>query len=324
MESKIKKIPRKKERVVLIDGRNLLYRAYWSHKGLAYKGKSTAAIYGFPSILKSILFRLKPKKVFVVWDGKKSTYRMKLLPDYKKRDKPRLGFDFEDFERQEKMVKTMLQTLGISQVYHKKMEADDLIYGLCERYKSQKKVYIVSSDKDFDQLIGPNVVVWNDKDNKIINLKTCKKYKGYEPHQCVDFLCLTGDKSDNIPGYKGIGDKGALKFLNEHLSIAHFLENPKKPTHKGIDRNVLEKLYALNLRVIDLRVHWEQYTPSLELKDCFIKPNYSIESFKELALNHGMKSLIKRAFLKEFKTQFYRSHKKKVLVKGKPKEKIKL
>lgn len=303
------KQPKKKEKVVLIDGRNLLYRSLFSHKGLAYKGQATSAIYGYPSILKSIIFKLKPKKVFVVWDGLKSKHRLELLPDYKKRDKVRLGFDYEDLKRQEKIIQKMLRYLGISQVYHADCEADDLIYGLVERYKGSRKVYIVSSDKDFNQCIEKGVVVWNDKDNQLVNQKNCKKLKGYNPEQTVDYLSLLGDSSDNIPGYRGIGEAKSLAFLEEFGSIKEFLKNPDAK-FKGIDKQKLKELYKVNSMMIDLKVHWDKHLSDIDLKECFIKPAYNLKKFKELCEIYSINSLKKNIFVDEFKSQYYRSHKK--------------
>ena len=313
-ETKDRRIPQRKERVVLVDGRNLLYRAHYSHNGLQSKGESTSAIFGFPSILKSIIWKLKPKKIYVVWDGRKSERRMELCPGYKRRDKPKLGFDYEDFDRQERAVKEILISLGISQVYHPRMEADDLIYALSERYKIKRNVYIVSSDKDFDQLLCPRVRIWNDKDNKLITHKNCKKVKGYHPHQCVSYLALTGDKSDNIVGYKGIGEKKAIQFLEKHETIEQWLyDNENIEPIKGIEPEKLEAIWKVNKEMIDLAYHWEWNCRHIVIKDCFIRPEYSLEKFKKLAKKYSMDSLKKSIFVNEFKKQFHRSHKNKKL-----------
>jgi DNA polymerase-1 len=314
MENKEPKarVARKKEKYVFVDGRNLLYRSYYSHLGLASKGKSTSAIFGFPTILKSIIHKLKPKKIYVVWDGHKSEKRMELLPDYKKRTKTRLGFDFEDFQRQEKVVRKQLKTLGISQVYMPNMEADDLIYYLVSHYKKKKMCYIVSSDKDFEQLLDSRVLIWNDKDNKLITKVNLKKHKGYKPHQVVDYLCLTGDASDNIPGYPGIGEKRAMDFLSKFPSIAHFLED-EDASYKGIDKTKLIPIYDRNLQLIDLEVHFKENYPDFDYREAFIKPEFDIAKFKEMALKYSMKSLTKKLFLKEFKSQYHRAHKKKLV-----------
>jgi DNA polymerase-1 len=308
------KIPQKKERVVLIDGRNLLYRAYFSHKGLAHKGKSTSAIYGYPAILKSIIWKLKPKKVYVVWDGKLSKHRTSLLPTYKKRDKVRLGFDYEDFERQEKVVMETLKLLGISQVYHKDIEADDLIYGLATKYKTKRIVYIVSSDKDFDQLLDKRVRIWNDKENLLLTHINLKKKKGYKPFQCVDYLSMLGDDSDKIPGYRGIGEKGAIEFLNKFGSIYDFLENDEAK-FKKVDKAELRRVFELNRQLIDLKVHWDNNLSHINPSEFFIRPAYDIEAFRKLAKKYSLNSLTKRIFVEEFKNQYYRTHKKTKLKK---------
>ncbi len=310
--NKDRRIPQKKERVVLIDGRNLLYRSHFSHIGLASKGKSTSAIFGYPNILKSIIWKLKPKKVYVVWDGKKSARRMEILPDYKRREKPRLGFDYEDFDRQEKVVRQILKYLGISQVYHPRMEADDLIYALSERYKKKRNVYIVSSDKDFDQLLCSRVRIWNDKENKLITHKNCKKIKGYTPEQCVSFLALTGDKSDNIPGYKGIGEAKAKQFLEQFNTIEEFLGGANNG-FKGIEAYKLKEVWKINKEMIDLAYHWHHNCRHIVPTDWFIKPDFNIEAFKELAKKYSMDSLKKSIFVDEFKKQFHRSHTNKKL-----------
>jgi 5'-3' exonuclease len=245
-----------KASVLILDASNLAYRSYYSMAKLNNRGKPVSVIYGLPILVASYIKQFQPKRVYLVWDGKKSKHRLKLLPGYKDRgDKVNLRFDPEDFYKQKATVMDLFNSLGVAQPYHLKYEADDLIYRLYKKFPNHKKV-ICSNDKDFHQLLDDTTFIMDAKNN-LLTKKNLKSFTGYTPEQCVDFLCLTGDDSDKIPGYPKIGPSRAQDFLLEHSSIDSFLSSNKK--HKFIEKEQLAKLYELNRQLIDLAFYHKTY-----------------------------------------------------------------
>jgi DNA polymerase-1 len=290
-----------KNKTIIIDGNNLLHRAYNKYKSMrSDDGKLTGSIFGFPYILRSLIRLHSPTKVIVVFDGGRDKRRLKLLPDYKKR-KIREDFDYENFISQKEEVMKILSFLCIEVLHNKNFEADDLIWLVARKYSRKGKVMIVSSDKDFIQLIDKQISIWNPwKDDRITHLNYKKHYK-FSPEQCVDYLSLDGDTSDNIPGYKGVGEKTALAFLDEYGSIDNYLSDLSLPEHKKIKRKELKALYKVNKEIIDVKLFCKKH--KIKLKDCKTKTSKKID-IKELRLlcsKYSITSIIKDDFIQTFK-----------------------
>lgn len=257
-------------------------------------------------ILQPYVIRFHPEYLIVTFDtkqSKSSNFRNELLGSYKIHRSENLRVDHEDFNNQMKVVKKILKYLNIPVVWDNKglgHESDDYIgYYAMEHSRNRGKVTIVSSDKDFCQLLGPNVKIFNPFKETLINSHTCRDIMGYSPEECVDYLCLLGDKSDDIPGYKGIGEIKARQFLDQFGSIEKFLRNPKAE-FKGIDRDGLADLYERNLELISLEVALERHP----LKKIPIKysPIDSIqtEKLKDIFRDYKFKSLMTSDFIKPF------------------------
>ena len=209
-------------KIIILDGDNLSHRSYHAMKNMKFGGKSVSVIFGFLNILGGLCGRYKPSKIYICWDGDRHKERLKLHPNYKLRDK-KLGFDYKDFNRQKEQVRKLANSLGIPQIYREGREADDYIYALAERIqrKTSKKVIIASGDKDFYQMVNKRCYIHNENKGLITPLNI-QRIVGVPAHQFVDYLSLMGDKSDNIPGVAGYGEKTALKFLKEWESISKF------------------------------------------------------------------------------------------------------
>ena len=291
-----------KNKILIIDGNNQLYRAHFSHSNMAYKGQSVSCIYGVPSIIGSIIKKLKPTKVFMTWDGKKSLRRLELLPTYKSKRK-KIDPTFESIFKQKEVVIKMINRLGIAQVHDITMEADDYIYSLVRAYKNKPntEIVIASGDKDFHQLIRKNVTVWDDRKNLMITRKNCKSEFGYTPSQCVDYLCLFGDKSDEIPGYPGCGEVTALKLLKEYGSIENYIK--VKGKIKSIDPVKLEAINPRFKELIDLKYFYEKNIKG-KVQINYLhgpQPKYREEKFKIICRKYSLIMFQKSGFLKPFK-----------------------
>jgi DNA polymerase-1 len=295
----------KAKTLMIVDGMNCFYRSFYAYKRLSYKGDSVSVIYGMPAILSELIFRLRPHEVIVVWDGERSEMRKSLVPNYKGDRKTDRLIDWENLELQKRQVRKLLYALGIKQVLNPQAEADDMIYKLT-RISLAGSIYgsvrIVSSDKDFNQLlVDDKVMIWNDSKKDYIHARNCKDYFGYTPEQTVDYLSLVGDDSDNIPGYRGIGPKKAADFLEEYQSIENFLSD-KANKFPGIDRMTLRKLIKVNSIMINLEVFYEINKETLKTifyKDS--KPKFNYTEFKAICSKFGLVKFMQNDFTKHFK-----------------------
>jgi len=216
--------------ILLIDGDYVAHRAYYAHTYL-YKpeltlhtstGKLSGCFYGFFQIILKEISDFSPKEVIVFWGDKKSNlFKSQLYSSYKSQRK----LPPKELFSQVQDIKTSICYLpNIKQYLTPKYEADDLIATYINNFANDRKCIILSGDKDFFQLVSDKVLVsflsiekhkyddlW-DKDRVI------KKF-GVSPENFADYLALIGDKSDNIPGVKGIGPKTAVKLLNDNGPI---------------------------------------------------------------------------------------------------------
>lgn len=292
--------------LLLIDGSNLAHRAYQKFKNLkAPNGKPTGLIYGFMRLLQSYVVRFGTSYVIVTFDtreSKESNFRVELLKDYKKhRKENKINMDYDDFNRQLRLVKRMLKLLNVPVIWdgvglgH---EADDYIGYLTLTYPG--KVIIVSSDKDFCQLLDKRVKIYNPFKDSMIHYQTCSDYMDYTADECVDYLCLLGDKSDDIPGYKGMGPVKIRQFLDEFKSIENFLSN-KKNTFKGIDHDGLELLYERNRELIDIKVALSRYPikklPLLKQK----RKSIYVDKLREIFKKQQLMSFLTDEYMESFK-----------------------
>ena len=222
------------KKVILVDGNNLLFRSYYA---TAYsgnlmknsKGFPTNALYGFSNMLNKIIKDEKPEYMIVAFD-KGKTFRHEKYEEYKA---GRIKTP-DDLKVQFKPSRELTNALGIKCFEIDNYEADDII-GTYARMIDEDPEYeglIVSSDKDLLQLISPSVKVKLLKTHDYIMMdeEEFKKTYGLEPIKMIDIKGLQGDPSDNIPGVKGIGEKTALKLLQEYGSVEGIYENIDKIT----------------------------------------------------------------------------------------------
>ena len=292
--------------LMVVDGSNLAHRAY--HKFLKLTRKSddrpVGLIYGFLRVLQSYLIRFRPSYLVVVFDTKQSkstNFRKEILDTYKvhRNMEQNPYIDYVDFNNQQRDLRKFLKHLGVTVVIDKKglgHEADDYIAHLVMLNK-QRSSLIISSDKDFCQLIQKGVRLFNPAKEVIISVNNCKSVMDYEPQECVDYLSLTGDKSDDIPGYKGIGPVKARAFLDQYGSIENFLSN-KKNKFPGIDYEALEYLWKRNKTLVDIRYGLELY-PINTLPIRYSKLDET--AARRMFSAFEMFSMMKKEFLEPFK-----------------------
>lgn len=282
---------------MVLDGNHIAYRAYYKFKNLkTVDGLNTAIVFGVPRIIENLIRTSKyPDRVIATFDGGRSKNRMAIHPEYKKRDQ-KLGFDREDFIRQKTEVMYTLGHLGLEVAFKGDMEADDIIAMIVRRNKNYHKT-IVSGDKDFNQLVDDTTVVYNSNKRMVLTKDNMKEHTGYHPHQCVDFLSLWGDSSDNIPGYPGIGEKRAAKLLEKFGSIKGFLASDD--SFGKTDKNKLKELHKLNKKLIDLRYYYRKHLMHEKIPYLDIPNN--MEQFEMACKINETNSFLKPQFINTFK-----------------------
>lgn len=217
------------KKVVLVDGNNLLFRSYYA---TAYsgnfmknsKGFPTNALYGFVNMINKIINDEKPEYMLVAFD-KGKTFRHDKYEDYKA---GRIEMPNE-LKQQFPVAKEILTNLGIKWFEIENYEADDIVGTLAKMIDESDdyKGLIVSSDKDLLQLITDKVVMkmLKTKDYVMMTKETFFEIYGLTPEKMIDIKALQGDSSDNIPGVKGIGEKTALKLLQDYGSLEGVYDN---------------------------------------------------------------------------------------------------
>ena len=230
------------DKIILLDGNSLSYRAYYAMPVLKNKkGLYTNSVYGFTLMLEKILEDTKPKYALVAFDKGKETFRHKSYEAYKgTRDKTPT-----ELVEQFGYVRELLDSYGIKYEEHLDYEADDIIGSYAKiAEKAGLEVIIVSGDKDLTQLASDNITVYYTKRGvteidyytpEFIN----EKY-GLTPQQIIDMKGLMGDKSDNIPGIAGIGEKTAIKLLTEYKTVENVLENIDNISGKKLKERLTE------------------------------------------------------------------------------------
>lgn len=218
-------------KITIIDGNSLLFRAYFAtaYPGVeimrTQDGTPTNAIFAFSSMINKILSTLKPEEgLMVAFDAGKDTFRKEQLESYKANRKPTP----EDLVRQFPMARDFLKALGIFQFEQHGYEGDDIagtVAKLAE--KEGYSVTIYTSDRDFLQLVDNNITVniirKGMSDIVAMTPEVVKEMYGFEPLQIIDYKGLRGDASDNLPGIKGVGEKTAVKLIQEYGSFDNII-----------------------------------------------------------------------------------------------------
>lgn len=197
--------------VYLVDGSAYIYRAYHAIRPLSNSsGLPTHAVYGFTTILRRILREKKPQCLAVAWDTKGPVFRHRLYPEYKANRPPMP----EDLVPQISYIHKVVDAYNIFSMEHEDLEADDLIASATRRLvENGCRVVIVSGDKDLLQLVSSRVTLWDPMSDKLMDEAAVEKKYGVRPTQLLDYLALTGDSADNIPGVPGVGPKTAQKLI---------------------------------------------------------------------------------------------------------------
>ena len=230
---------------MLIDGHAVVYRAYYAFPTTltTKEGELVNAVYGFASILLSVIRELKPTHMAVAFDLDKPTFRHQEFTEYKAQ-RPKTE---EELKNQIGRVKEVVKTLNIPIFEVEGFEADDVIGTLAKQANSKKiQVVIVTGDQDAMQLVNGNVRVFvpgrGKYPAKMYGRKEVREKYGFNPKQMIDFKALCGDPSDNIPGIKGVGPKTAKGLIEKYGDVEGIYKAVKDKKIEGLGTAMLEKV----------------------------------------------------------------------------------
>ena len=220
------------KRLLLIDGHSMAYRAFHAlpaENFMTASGQHTNAIYGFATMLLSLLSTEKPTHVAVAFDVSRKTFRSEIFPEYKaNRSKTP-----DEFRSQMSYLHDLVTAFGITQFEVEGFEADDILATIAKRAESEgAQVFICTGDRDSFQLVNEATTVLYPKRgvSDLVRMTpdaVFEKY-GMTPAQYPDFAALRGDPSDNLPSVPGVGEKTAAKWIVEYGSLKELLSNVDK------------------------------------------------------------------------------------------------
>ena len=224
--------------LLVIDGANAIYRAFFALPGLrGPDGAPTNAVLGFANMLGKVLREEAPDLIAVAFDPRGGSFRKRVFPEYK------AGRDAqpEDLTAQFPVVRELLEAFQIPIIEVEDFEADDVIATIASESPEEMRVTIISSDKDLMQLVSERVLLYDGIGDRRYTPGDVEKRFGVPPSQMLDLRALVGDPSDNIPGVKGIGEKGAAKLIGEWGSLEALLEHAADVKAKRAREALLEQ-----------------------------------------------------------------------------------
>jgi DNA polymerase-1 len=265
--------------VVLVDGSNYIYRAFYAIPLLTNsKGFPTNAIYGFTNMLLKLLRDLAPDYIVMTFDLKGPTLRHEEFVDYKATRKPMP----DDLIPQIPFIKDVVRGLSISVLEKQGVEADDIIGTLAvQASKRGWRTAVISGDKDLMQLVDENVTMIDTMKDKTYDVAAVKERFGVGPDKVVEILGLMGDTSDNIPGVPGIGPKTAQRLIEEYGSVEAVIKNSE------------------NLRNVKLRETFRTYAEQARLSHQLASIRKDIEidfDLQDAAIKEPDKEILSRLF----------------------------
>ena len=285
------------ERLLILDSNSLMNRAFYAIPPLTNsEGIHTNAVYGFTNMLFKMKEEIKPDYIVAAFDRKAPTFRHKEYEDYKagrKKMPPELGEQFP-------IIKELLNLLAVNIYEIDGFEADDIIGTLAKFAESHGiEVFIVTGDRDALQLASDNIKVVITKkgvtETAVYNKEAFEAEFGVTPTQYIDVKGLMGDKSDNIPGVPGIGEKTAYKLIQTYGSIEEVLNNIDSISGKKLKDNLEtykeQAIFSKKLATIMTEVPIE-----FDLDDIKSQESFNKDGLKKMFFKLQMKTLLDKFF----------------------------
>src|SRR5438874_552836 len=265
-------MPSAPKKLFLVDAMAHIYRAFYApmNRMNAPSGLPTKVPFLFANILRRIIKDYQPDYLGIVFDTKGPTFRDKLFEKYKAQRPPMP----DDLSVQVPYVRKLCEAMHLPILEFQGYEADDVIGALATQgAKKQLEVLIVSNDKDMMQLVGKNVRTLRTgsggaKADIIVDEKKVEEILGVPPEKVIDLMALLGDTVDNIPGAKGIGEKGATELIQKYGSVEKALDHAAEVTHKryreALQQQREQVLMSKQLATLATQVPVELDLPSLK------------------------------------------------------------
>ncbi|HND84752.1 MAG TPA: DNA polymerase I, partial [Pseudobdellovibrionaceae bacterium] len=283
------------KKLYLVDVSAFYFRAFYAIRPLTSpNGLPVNAIYGFLAMITKLIKDERPDYVAFCYDRKEPSFRKALYEDYKanRSEMP------EDLAKQIPYMRKVTDLLGIPALELESFEADDLIGTLTRKaLEKNLEVVIVSGDKDFAQLVTDHVILYDTmKDTRLGPVGVQEKW-GVRPDQFIDYLAIVGDTSDNIPGVRGIGEKGAQKLLKQFASLKDIYAHLDQVEPKG----VREKLIASQDQAF--------LSQKLVTIVCDAPVEVEIETLKQRGVHReGLRELLQELNFKSFEKNLLGTH----------------
>ena len=226
-----------KNRLFLIDGHALVFKMYYAflrHPMINSKGADMSILFGFTKYILELIEREKPTHLAVAFDPPGGTFRHEMYPEYKgtRSETPQLVIDSLE------PLCELCRAMKFPVLMIKGFEADDVIGSMAKRAEKEGfEVFMVTPDKDYGQLISPNIIQYKPGkaggDNELIGVDSiCSRYGIERPEQVIEILTICGDTSDNIPGVKGVGEVGAGKLIGKYGTVKNIYDHLAELTPK--------------------------------------------------------------------------------------------
>ena len=287
-----------RENLTIIDGKSVFYRGYYAMGHLSLPdGTPTGGVYGFASMLIEIIEKLEPEYIAVAWDKSKTNIRSRraIYADYKANRKPAPP----DFYAQIPYLMELLEAFHIPLYEFDDYEADDIIGTLAKKAQAaDKRVEIISGDLDMLQIVDDHIKMYQLKrgfsDVAEFNIPDVEAKYGLKKDQFLDLKAIKGDSSDNIPGVPGIGEKGAVKLLQEYGTLENLYDHVDEIA--GAVGNKLRE--GRELAFISKRLAQIQFDAPLEFDPAATKladfsPEKVVAELKKLQFNSLIRKFIK-------------------------------
>ncbi len=291
-----------KNKLLIIDGHSFVFRAYYAFQTAGLKnsitGEPSGAVFGFFRMLFKLIQDYSPTHIAIPFDPGTPLERNKIFENYKATRKPMP----EDLKPQIKKVQEICSKLGFPVLRIDGQEADDIIATLCKHFgNKENEVLLFSGDKDMYQLLNRHVRMLRGKKGVSefveIDPDWVKKEIGVEPSQITDYMAIVGDISDNIPGVKGIGEKGASKLIAEFHTldgIYKHLNEIKNPSIKAKLEADKENAYlSKQLATVNASLDLNLDLKALQIPDIYQKEKILI--FKREGFNQIYKDMAKQS-----------------------------
>jgi DNA polymerase I len=229
----------------LIDGNSYVYRAFYAIKGLTNsKGFPTNAVFGFTNMLLKIIREKSPDGLVVSFDSPVPTERHRIFEAYKAQRPETPG----ELVQQLPYIRKIISALQIRIFEISGYEADDLLSTIARKAAGDgAQVYIVTSDKDMLQIVGDSIRIYDPVKDRILDETYVKEKYGIGPERIPEFMALTGDAVDNIPGVKGIGEKTAMELLSGCTDLEEILSDPSKITKEKIQKLIADHIETVRM-----------------------------------------------------------------------------